>query len=210
MQRRCAPLAPVTRACGQVLPPVHHHSCHSDRCLVTRERSVHRSPRGLDGNRRLASIPSTFADPGVAFYVHGRLLRNVLFENAARYAWKRSPFHSIEDWWNTILSITKRVQEGISTLESKSSSSGPSTPVSCKTLAYAPLEAIVAMARVRAQHSILCKRKRRHPVEAHALGGILRQSCAGSAAAAATKQRQTCLSIGVDDLDTIKSVQLCA
>jgi hypothetical protein len=108
------------------------------------------------------------------------------------------------------LSITKRVQEGISTLESKSSSSGPSTPVSCKTLAYAPLEAIVAMARVRAQHPILCKRKRRHPVEAHALGGILRQSCAGSAAAAATKQRQTCLSIGVDDLDTIKSVQLCA
>jgi hypothetical protein len=63
---------------------------------------------------------------------------------------KRVLFHSLENFWNAILSMTKSGLELDSSFKTDSGSIDPSMRPSCKAMKRFPLEALALMTAVRA------------------------------------------------------------
>jgi hypothetical protein len=81
----------------------------------------------------------------------GFVSRNALGECSVRRTRMRKPFVSIEDLLNAMLSMKKKVPDGKTGPEIKSSNLDPFTLPSRKAVTNAPLEAIAVMSQVRVQ-----------------------------------------------------------
>jgi hypothetical protein len=82
-------------------------------------------------------------------------------------------FHSIEDLWNTILSMMPQLPEGKSRLENTSRNFETSPLTSCKAVTHAPLQLINVMPGIRVQDAFLSQHKRQGPPGAFPVCGVV-------------------------------------
>jgi hypothetical protein len=107
--------ATVALGSGPLLPYVQH--TFSGRCPVACERLLHRSIYGLDANRKVVSMPCTGSVPSAVPADHGVLLRHPLCKYAVGCILKGTPFDSVEDLRNAMLSVMKQMPKRIFRME---------------------------------------------------------------------------------------------
>jgi len=117
----------------------------------------------------LSSVYAPCAIP----YEEELLLRDPVDEHSVRCTRNGTLSYSIEDLWNATLSATETGSGARLGMQNKSRSFDPSILLSREALAHVPLQAIVVMAQVRIRHPFPCRQKRREPVGASHVTGIM-------------------------------------
>jgi len=118
--------AAVALDCGRMFPYVDETSSPAGRS-VERERLYQRSLHALDKYRRLLLVSTSDSALTAVSYDQGLVVPYPSTDCSVRCIRKRTLFHSIDDFWNTMLSMMKKVHEAKPRLKKKSRNFDPST-----------------------------------------------------------------------------------
>jgi len=161
--------------CGQELSCVSTLTS-SGGCLMPCERLPHRSLHARGGHRRLPDSRLRLRARGAVPMGHSTDLGDPLAMYSVSCTHELMVFQRIDDFWNMMLAKMKQIPKEESRLENKSRNVDTNPLSSWKTVTHAPQEAIAAMTQVGVQDAFSWKQKRREPLGANPVTGIMQAS----------------------------------
>lgn len=151
MCSRGAHIAAVEFGCQRIFACVRHTSTCSEARPVSREHMPHRSFHAPKEYGRRASMPFPVRAAHKVPNDHCIVLGVLLGECAVRCTLGQAVFLSIDGFWDTVLSMMRRVPEAKSRLQIRSRNVDSSTVPPCEKVLYTLLEAISSTTQFRAE-----------------------------------------------------------